>query len=106
MKQKLHPIVRIAIFDIDGTIFWSSLLIELIDGLVEVGVFPRSAKKEVKKDYFAWLNRKGTYDRYINRVVETYMRHIQGCKKKEVERIAKGIIRAHKNRVYRFTRDF
>lgn len=106
MRKKYHPFIRIAVFDIDGTIFRSSLLIELIDGLVEAGTFPRHVKKEVEKDYVAWLNRKGSYERYVDRVVETYMQYIKGCKKKDVERIANTIIQIHKNRVYRFTRDF
>ena len=44
--------IKLAIFDIDGTIFRSSLVIELSHALVDAKIFPLSAKKEisVRKD--------------------------------------------------------
>jgi len=35
---------KLAIFDIDGTIFRSSLTIELLESLIEEGVFPLEEK--------------------------------------------------------------
>ena len=68
--------MRLAIIDIDGTIFRSSLVIELCHGLVKAGVFPRASIKEIQKEYLAWLNRKGGYEAYINKVVKIYIKHI------------------------------
>lgn len=92
-------------FDIDGTIFRSSLLIALINGLVEEGLFPTTAQKEVKKDYLAWLDRKGTYDQYLAQVVRIYYRYIDGCKVRDVDRVIKKVVAREKDRVYVFTRD-
>ncbi len=39
---------NLAVFDIDGTIFRSSLVIQLSNALVEHGVFPKAAKKEIE----------------------------------------------------------
>lgn len=96
---------KLAIFDIDGTIFRSSLLIELINGLVESGVLPKQAQKEMEKDYLAWLDRKGTYEDYINRVIQIYVKYIAGKSFAQVEQVAQRVISFQKDRVYRYTRD-
>lgn len=96
---------KLAIFDIDGTIFRSSLVIELSHALVEAGIFPLQSQKEISKEYLAWLDRKGSYEAYINKVVKIYIKYIAGKKFALVNRIAKQVINYQKDRVYRFTRD-
>ena len=70
---------KVAIFDIDGTIFRSSLLIELVEVLIENKLFNFSARKEYEKEETEWLDRKGDYESYINavvkRVYEKYQRN-------------------------------
>ena len=97
--------IKIAAFDIDGTIFRSSLLIELVNGLVKEGIFLKKAHDEIEDDYHAWLNRIANYDTYINKVAEVYFKHIVGCKSKDVEKIGRVVMSRQKKRVYRFTRD-
>jgi HAD superfamily hydrolase (TIGR01490 family) len=96
---------KLAVFDIDGTIFRSSLVIELSHALVEAGIFPQAAKKEIAKEYLAWLDRKGTYEAYINKVVKIYIKHIRRQRYIQVKRIAQNVIAYQKDRVYRYTRD-
>ena len=96
---------KLAIFDIDGTIFRSSLVIELSHALVEAGIFPILARKEIEKEYLAWLNRKGSYEAYINKVVKIYVKHIVGKSFAGVDKVAKQVINFQKDRVYRYTRD-
>lgn len=48
---------KLAVFDIDGTLFRSSLLIELTNLLVKKKIFSTSAYKEIEGDYINWLNR-------------------------------------------------
>ena len=95
----------IAVFDIDGTIFRSSLLIELNAELVRTGIFPGSAQNRVVKVREAWLNRKGSYHAYIDTIVDLYSKDIAGRKRAEIERVARWIIRAQKHRVYVYTRE-
>lgn len=97
--------IKLAFFDIDGTIFRSSLLIELINGLVESGVFPRAAWPEMEKARFAWLDRVGRYDDYLWKVVEVHLKYIKGCSWSEVSGVVDRVMRNHKNHVYRYTRD-
>ncbi len=96
---------RVAIFDIDGTIFRSSLLIELVDALVQEGIFPASARKMYAKSFSIWLDRKGSYDNYIMDVVRSFLKNIKGVRYRDFARVSKKVIAFHKNRVYRYTRD-
>lgn len=97
---------KLAIFDIDGTIFRSSLVIELSHALVDAKIFPAIARKEIQTEYVAWLNRKGSYEAYIDKVVKIYLKHITGKSYELVRRVAENVITEQKDRVYRFTRDF
>ena len=97
--------IKLAIFDIDGTIFRSSLLIELVRGLVRHKIFSSSAEKEVQKEYLAWLDRKGSYSDYIQKVVHIYIKYIAGKSLKKVYRVAREVVRYQKDRTYRFTRE-
>ena len=99
MKKKL------AIFDIDGTIFRSSLLIELVEALIQQGVFERSAAAAYRLTRKNWLDRKGSYEEYIKSVVAVFIANIKGVRRRDFLKVADMVIELHKDRVYRFTRD-
>ena len=105
MANTKNKRTKIAAFDIDGTIFRSSLLIELVNGLVREGIFLKKADQEIEDDYHAWLNRVANYDTYINKVAEVYFKHIVGCKSRDVLKVGKVVMDRQKKKVYRFTRD-
>jgi predicted nucleic-acid-binding protein len=69
---------RVAFFDIDGTVFRSSLLIEIVNALIADEVFPTEAKEEIREVYEAWQNREGAYDDYIAAVIVVYLKYIKG----------------------------
>ena len=96
---------RLAVFDIDGTIFRSSLIVELVDGLVKEGLFPKEAKKEIERDYVAWLSRKGSYVTYIIKVVEVYQKYIKGINVDKAKTVAKKVIEREREKVYIYTRN-
>lgn len=96
---------KIAIFDIDGTIFRSSLLIQLNFALVEYGIFPPLAKTEIDKHRLRWIDRKDTYQKYIEKVVEVFNRRIRGCHQEDFEKVGELVVGEQKNRVYTYTRE-
>jgi len=96
---------KVAIFDIDGTVFRSSLLIELTDAFVQEGIFPSKVRKLYAKAYENWLNRKGPYEEYIEAVVRAFRQNIKGVRYDEFSKIAKKVAAFHKNRIYRYTRN-
>jgi HAD superfamily hydrolase (TIGR01490 family) len=95
----------VAFFDIDGTVFRSSLLIELVEALIREGVFPAEAKDTYREAYRLWQDREGTYDNYIGAVIETYLENIKGVHYGEFADIGKRVVAVHSKRVYRYTRD-
>ncbi|MBU1038622.1 HAD-IB family phosphatase [Patescibacteria group bacterium] len=106
MKKRIkNKKSQVAVFDIDGTIFRSSLQRELIMELVKYGVFPPIVKKELEKDFFSWVDRRGSYEDYIMGVVNSYEKRIPGVSVEDVRHVARIVIGKQKNRVYTFTRD-
>ncbi|MBI3631583.1 MAG: hypothetical protein HY219_01820 [Candidatus Staskawiczbacteria bacterium] len=69
---------KVAIFDIDGTIFRSSLLIEVVEALVEDNIFPLRVKDIYIESYKNWSNRKDSYEKYIMAVVKSFEKNIKG----------------------------
>jgi phosphoserine phosphatase len=51
---------KIAVFDIDGTIFRSSLLIECVNAMISAGLFPEEAREFYEGMHRRWFDRKGT----------------------------------------------
>jgi HAD superfamily hydrolase (TIGR01490 family) len=96
---------RVAVFDIDGTIFRSSLVIELVERLVEKGIFPPETRATYEVEKTRWLDRKGDYQSYVSKAVETFAKQLKGKPYDEVSYIAGEIIEEKKGRVYAYTRE-
>ncbi|MBA3788781.1 HAD-IB family hydrolase [Patescibacteria group bacterium] len=95
----------VAVFDIDGTVFRASLLIELVDALIEREIFPADARQVYEPAQVEWLNRNGEYGPFIKKVVEAFAHHVKGTLYSDVADVAGEIIEQKKHRVYRYTRD-
>lgn len=104
MKKRVTQ-KRVAVFDVDGTIFRSSLLIELVEALAREKIFKPGVVKSYAKAKRDWLDRKGDYRTYIDGVVYVFEKNIKGVRYKDFLRVATRVVAAHKDRVYRFTRD-
>ncbi len=96
---------KVAFFDIDGTVFRSSLVIELLEALIEKRVFPEEARGEYASSHEAWWEREGSYEAYITDVVRAYMTHIKGVHYGALADVGRDVVRAQEKRVYRYTRD-
>jgi len=96
---------KVAFFDIDGTLFRSSLLIELVEVMVEGNILPESIRSGYEKERVRWLDRKGNYEAYIDALVEVFMKNLKGVSYADLERAARVVHGRYRNRSYRFTRD-
>lgn len=94
-----------AVFDIDGTLFRSSLALELVERLIEKNIFPREARMLYEEERTEWLDRKGSYEAYVEKVVAVFREQIKGVPFHAVADTAGEIIEKKKDRVYRYTRD-
>jgi HAD superfamily hydrolase (TIGR01490 family) len=99
MKQK------VAVFDVDGTIFRSSLLVKLVDTLIEKGIFPEKARREYERSHEQWLNREGDYQAYIDAVVVAFRKHLKGVHYGAFSDAAGEMVEREWKRDYRYTRD-
>jgi len=95
---------KVAIFDIDGTIFRNSLLVELHWKMVKAGIIPKSEIKELDRRYWNWVTRKGTYDEYLQEVIDSFNTFVIGVPTKTIQRLAREVVKVQSNIVYRYTR--
>jgi len=96
---------KVAIFDIDGTIFRSSLLIEITEALIQEGIFPKKVKGIYAGAQENWFNRSDSYEKYICAVINTFEQNIKGVRYGDFVRVAKNVIVSQQNHVYRYTRE-
>jgi len=96
---------KLAIFDVDGTIFRSSLLIQLVEKLIEKGAFPKDAQKVYDREHTKWLDREGDYEEYIMAVVDAFRKHIKGIHYGILADAAEEMVEEQWKRTYRYTRD-
>lgn len=94
----------VAFFDIDGTVFRSSLLIELVEQLVKAGIFPLAARERYIDEHRVWQDREGSYENYIDAVVATFLEHIKGVHYGELADIGREVVAIQSKHVYRYTR--
>jgi len=95
----------VAFFDIDGTLFRSSLLIELVNQLIKEEVFPESAKEVFVDEYHRWLERQGSYNDYIEAVIEVFLQNIKGVHYGDFADVGRRVVAIQSKHVYRYTRD-
>lgn len=93
---------KLAVFDIDGTIFRKNLHFELINELVWLKVFPQTVRKELNRAYTDWLEHVGTYEEYRKALVTLYAKYVKDCKVEDIEKASKIVVPFHKDRTYVF----
>ncbi len=96
---------KVAFFDIDGTVFRSSLFTELIEACIAEKIFPATMKDRYEKAYEAWQNRVGTYETYVSAIVSAFMEHIRGVHYGDFADVGKLVVARQGKQTYRYTRD-
>ena len=96
---------QVAVFDIDGTVFRSSLLLELIEALIQAKIFSKYAQAHYLDAWEKWRDREGTYTDFIMSVVAAYRHYLKGVRRADVWKVAERVIDIQKKRTYRYTRD-
>lgn len=106
-EKRYHSLMSspIAVFDIDGTLFRSSLFHELVECMVDKELLPQEVRAAYQDAQTKWLDRSGSYEDYTRRMVDAFRAHIKGVPFEEVSYLAGEIVDEKKHRLYRYTRD-
>ncbi len=95
-----------AFFDIDGTLYRGSLMIEHFKKLIKYEVIdPMYGQYNVKKTYDEWKKRTGEFDDYMDTLGEIYISSIKGLNKKQLDFITEQVISLKGEQVYSYVRD-
>ena len=105
VKTELSTKDSLAVFDVDGTLFRRGLLPALTRRLVNEGVFSERVREELSRDYYAWVERRGSYDTYDKLVVDLFLRELEGVTVADLQRCARAEVEAHGRRLHIYTRD-
>ena len=97
---------KAAFFDIDGTLFRNSLLIEHFLKLVADGILDKKIwTDEIGPLYSKYENRQGAYEDYLEKSAFAYQRAMIDLDKEIVDKYAEIVLNENKNEVYNITRN-
>ncbi|WP_459130045.1 HAD family hydrolase [Guggenheimella bovis] len=95
-----------AFFDIDGTLYRNSLLIEHFNKLIQYEMIDeRVWFDRIEVPFTEWTERKGDYEYYTYVVAEAYRNALVGFNLDEIEFLAKHVIKKNWQKTYVYTRN-
>lgn len=94
-----------AFFDIDGTLYRDSLMVEHFKKLLKYEVIdPSLWYNHAKETYQNWDKRQGNYEDYLLEIATIYIDSMKGLNNQQMEFIANQVIHLKGDRVYRYAR--
>ena len=94
-----------AFFDIDGTIYRNSLMIQHFKKLIKYEVIdPYIWHSRVKHTYHEWEKRFGDFEDYLEELADVYVSELRGVNKAYIEFIASQVINLNGDKVYKYAR--
>ena len=95
----------VAFFDIDGTVYRGSLMIEHFRKLMKYEVIePQIWYKKINDLYVLWKNRQGNYDDFMEELAGEYIANLIGQNLNHIEFISDQVINLKGDAVYRYSR--
>ena len=94
-----------AFFDIDGTLYRDSLMVEHFKKLIKYDVIDQKEWYQHARDTFVnWDKRQGNYDDYLDEICELYVRSLIGLDRTCIAFTSDQVIALKSDRVYKYTR--
>ncbi|WP_156298956.1 HAD family hydrolase [Streptobacillus canis] len=95
-----------AFFDVDGTIFRNSLLIEHFKMLIKFEFIDEASfVGDIKYKFKMWEERKGSYDDYLEELVDIYVDCIKNIDEKDINYVAQRVIENRAEKIYTYSRN-
>ncbi len=97
--------MKAAFFDIDGTLFRNSLLIEHFKKLIKYEVIDISVFiDEVREHFYNWSIRRGDYEMYLLDVTGAFKDSLTGIHLDTIDFVARQVIQINWEKTYLYTR--
>ena len=94
-----------AFFDIDGTIYRDSLMVEHFKKLIKYEIVDQKAWVAHARDTFLdWDKRQANYDDYLDEICDLYVKSLQNVDKSGIDFTSDQVIALKAERVYKYTR--
>lgn len=95
-----------AFFDIDGTIYRNSLMIEHFKKLIKYEfIDPAIWYNHVRATQEDWEKRYGDFEVYLEELADLYVNELIGVNKNHIDFIASQVVRLNGDKVYKYARD-
>lgn len=95
-----------AFFDIDGTLYRDSLMMEHFKKLLKYEVIDQNLwHSHVKQTYENWKKRRADYDEYMMELAEIYIGALTGLERSKMEFVTDQVIKLQGDKVYAYTRE-
>lgn len=96
---------KAAFFDIDGTLYRDSLMIEHFKKLLKYEILDQSLwHSHMKQTYENWHKRRGNYDDYMLELASIYIESLKGLEKSKMEFVTSQVVDLQGDKVYMYTR--
>ncbi|MGL5752825.1 MAG: HAD family hydrolase [Paraclostridium sp.] len=94
-----------AFFDIDGTLYRDSLMVEHFKKLIKYEILDEKVWISHARDTFMdWDKRQGNYDDYLFEICDIYVESLIGLDKNCIDFTSDQVIKLKSDRVYKYTR--
>lgn len=95
-----------AAFDVDGTIFKSSLAEKVVDACIDQNVFNAEKFNDVYANRKRWQinNNEGLYQAYLHRLVATFVDNMAGVDVEQFDHVTQRLLSEHQVRKFAFPR--
>jgi len=94
---------KLAIFDLDGTLYRWQLFHEVVFVLKEQGMFPADAAQKLDDAYAAWNNRQMSFSVYERQVIDTLIGSLTDIPPSTFDAAAREVSERSGRKTYRYT---
>lgn len=94
MEQEEGKQKSVLVSDIDGTMYRSNFLVDIVNTLVEQGTFPGKIQKKFRNEYKKWKEQRDRepYVNYIDALVAAYLEYIPGTTTEEIQNAVQAVM--------------
>lgn len=96
---------KLAVFDLDGTLYRWQLFHELVFTLKDKGVFPQEAAEKLDAAFAAWNNRQESFETYEHQVIDTLINSLTDIPPSMFDEAAIAVSERSGRKTYRYTRE-